>query len=380
MPKLLSLALDILMLLYADDIVLLSRSAVSLRAKLKILEDYCTLNDLTVNTEKTKVMPCRSSGRVKKGDKDFIYKGSSLEIVKPYTYLGVPFNISAHGGSPITSAIRKGKQASGTGLNSCYMEKLEIAHLYFYKHLLNIPACTPNYVLRLELNLSHISLEIFKAAFSWVIKILDMNQDSLPKICFIRLIALSKVGPDKPNWIHHLKKILQTIDEVNILDTLSLNHWKLNKEKIINKYQEFLRNLDLERYTHSSACQIILYRNPSDGLPSYLQFCSQRLIVPMIQLRLANLFTCNISVDKSVIKLQPKQTCRYCHNNEAETVKHFLLDCPFFYIPRLSHLQLAEELGPRMNLALILDHQSPTNLKSLHHFLRDSVKLINQDV
>ncbi|CAG5102858.1 Protein of unknown function [Cotesia congregata] len=151
----------------------------------------------------------------------------------------------------------------------------------------------------------------------------------------------------------------------------SSEFWKAVRAVRGRKALEFLRNLDLERYTHSSACHIILYRNPSDGLPSYLQFCSQRLIVPMIQLRLANFFTCNISVDKSVIKLQPKQTYCYCHNNEAETVKHFLLDCPFFYIPRLSHLQLAEELGPRMNLALILDDQSETNLKSLDHFLRE---------
>ncbi|KAH0540085.1 hypothetical protein KQX54_012460 [Cotesia glomerata] len=261
--------------------------------------------------------------------------------------------------------------------DSCYMEKIETAHLYFYKRLMHIPSCTPNYALRLELNLSHNSLEICKAAYNWVIKILDMKQESLPKICLLRLIALNNVAPDKPNWIQYLKRILQSINEVNILDNLSSHHLKLNKERIIHIYRDSLRNSDLERYSHSTACQIILYKTPTDGLPNYLRSCPQYLVVPKIQLRLANNFNCNISIDKSLINLNPMQMYRYCHNLAAETVEHFLLDCPLFHIPRLTHLQPIEDLSPRMNLVLILDDQSVASLKALHLSLRESAKLID---
>lgn len=47
---------DILMLLYADDLVILSHSPADLSRKLNVLEEYTELNKLTVNMNKTKIV------------------------------------------------------------------------------------------------------------------------------------------------------------------------------------------------------------------------------------------------------------------------------------------------------------------------------------
>ena len=54
---------DIMMLMYADDIVLVSKSIVGLQNSLDLLYDYCNIWKLTVNLEKSNILVCRAGGR-----------------------------------------------------------------------------------------------------------------------------------------------------------------------------------------------------------------------------------------------------------------------------------------------------------------------------
>lgn len=47
---------ELLVLLYADDLIILSYSYVDMKRKLKALEEYCHLNSLKVNPAKTKII------------------------------------------------------------------------------------------------------------------------------------------------------------------------------------------------------------------------------------------------------------------------------------------------------------------------------------
>jgi hypothetical protein len=51
-------------LLYADDLVLLATSPVQLTLLLRGLSSYTELNDLVINTEKSKVVVFRKGGRL----------------------------------------------------------------------------------------------------------------------------------------------------------------------------------------------------------------------------------------------------------------------------------------------------------------------------
>ena len=77
------------MLLYADDIVLLSESQGKLQKGLDVLYEWCKSKHMTVNAEKSKVMHFRKGPSVIQCKGPFAYGQSELEIVSQYKYLGL---------------------------------------------------------------------------------------------------------------------------------------------------------------------------------------------------------------------------------------------------------------------------------------------------
>ena len=78
-------------LLYADDLVIFSRSANGLQTLLNKLESYCEKTELTVNLDKTKVMIFNNCGKPL-NDYSFKYGVNKLNNVKSYNYLGMTLN------------------------------------------------------------------------------------------------------------------------------------------------------------------------------------------------------------------------------------------------------------------------------------------------
>ena len=74
-------------LIYADDLVIFSRSAKSLQIILNKLEPFCENADLSVNLEKTKIMIFNKGKSLNKCS--FRYGADELENVKSYKYLGL---------------------------------------------------------------------------------------------------------------------------------------------------------------------------------------------------------------------------------------------------------------------------------------------------
>ena len=73
-------------LFWADDLILFSETKEGLDELLKILEDYCEVNHLLVNTKKTKCMIFNKTGRLMR--RPFFLNGVKLEMVREYKYLG----------------------------------------------------------------------------------------------------------------------------------------------------------------------------------------------------------------------------------------------------------------------------------------------------
>ncbi len=73
------------MILYADDLILMSESASGLQKQLDGLASFCEQRQLTVNLSKTKVVvfETRQSGVC-----DFVLSGAVVERVESYKYLG----------------------------------------------------------------------------------------------------------------------------------------------------------------------------------------------------------------------------------------------------------------------------------------------------
>ena len=77
-------------MLYADDIVLISESSEGLQSHLTALDDFCTQRGLTVNLGKTKVMIFHTSSAMRSAA-TFTAGGGRVDVVTSYVYLGVTF-------------------------------------------------------------------------------------------------------------------------------------------------------------------------------------------------------------------------------------------------------------------------------------------------
>ena len=75
-------------LMFADDLVIYSPDVCLLQRALEKLEEWCEINQLKVNINKTKAMKFRRGGGY--GAKDFMrYKGEQVSYVSEFVYLGV---------------------------------------------------------------------------------------------------------------------------------------------------------------------------------------------------------------------------------------------------------------------------------------------------
>ena len=83
--------LRLLILMYADDTVLISDYAAKLQSSLYNLVDFCKLWNLNINKDKTKAMVTLFDSR-KDGHFSLEIEGTELEIMSTYEYLGVIFS------------------------------------------------------------------------------------------------------------------------------------------------------------------------------------------------------------------------------------------------------------------------------------------------
>lgn len=76
----------IILLLYVDDIILMSRCSSYLNKELRILKDLYTNMGMSVNTDKTKVMIIKS---MRVNYANFVFGNSNLEEMTSYKYLRI---------------------------------------------------------------------------------------------------------------------------------------------------------------------------------------------------------------------------------------------------------------------------------------------------
>ena len=78
----------VILLCFADDMVIIGNSTEDLQISLDNLCQYCNKWGLEVNTAKTKIVVFRKRGHTHRDEKWF-YNNSSLEVVDNFNYLGV---------------------------------------------------------------------------------------------------------------------------------------------------------------------------------------------------------------------------------------------------------------------------------------------------
>ena len=105
-----SSGLNVNVLMYADDLVLLGESPEALQESINSLSRWSAENSLKVNVGKTKCMIFHLGRRSKCS---FSYDGHALDIVKNFCYLGIHFSAQLSFSFHTTQLIQKAKSRIG---------------------------------------------------------------------------------------------------------------------------------------------------------------------------------------------------------------------------------------------------------------------------
>ena len=83
-------AIEVFLLMYADDIVLLDDTVLELQRKISMLKNFCDKWGMEVNLTKIQVIVFRNDGKTSKSER-FTYKSNTVKIVTYYRYLWLIF-------------------------------------------------------------------------------------------------------------------------------------------------------------------------------------------------------------------------------------------------------------------------------------------------
>jgi hypothetical protein len=102
-------AVEIFLMLFADDVVLLADTIVGLQNQLNVLKEEADRLQLTVNLDKTNVMVFRMGGHLAVHERWF-YGNLEVKVTNNYKYLGMIFTTKLSLNNCWSEMCRKGKK------------------------------------------------------------------------------------------------------------------------------------------------------------------------------------------------------------------------------------------------------------------------------
>jgi hypothetical protein len=284
---------DIPLLLFADDVVLVSHTPGGLQKMLLRLESFCSEYKMEVNVAKSKTMVFKTgtSAPVFK----WRFQGLPLETVTAFSYLGIVFsshlsriaegppdarkftyNLSweDHFAQAVTKASRaktvlqkfvtRARQAGGIqfylklfdtmvspilqygGELMAFeqLEKFELVCRSYYRFLLGLPSSSPKAGLDILLNRRRLESKMKLKALKYWFSIINRNENSLIRVVYDHL--KKPRNHFKGNWVSEIKNLLDNLGYSEVwLDQESEERVKMNSKPFLKLLKLRLEDNDI---------------------------------------------------------------------------------------------------------------------------------------
>jgi hypothetical protein len=348
---------DLNMLLYADDMVLLADSEIDLQVLLTELHSWCNKWRLKVNEQKSKIVHFRGN-RQKYTHFNFKYADVFLEKVSVYKYLGIildenmNFNsctntLAGSAGRALGGVISKFKALKNVRFET-FTKLYEsgvipVAHyaagVWGYvkgngidlvqnravRYYLGVHKRAPNAAIMAEMGWLNSKYHRYICMLRYWNKMLDMDENRLTRKIF-EIDYLNCMN----NWSYEVRTILEKIGLLNIFETktkcnlelagskfkenmLATWHQEIRNKPKLRTYVKFKRNIETETYVKS-----FLGRQNRSLLAQFR--------IGILPLKIETGRFTNTPLDARI--------CNLCNLNEIENEMHFLCSCPLYQISR----------------------------------------------
>ncbi len=401
--------MKLLVLMYADDTIILADSEINLQAALNSLSEYCKKWHLSVNETKTKII-IFGKRKTPKEKFTFKFRQKALEIVEDYKYLGLIINYNGSFKSAISALKCQASRAMYSLISKCRRlslpidiqlhlfdalvlpimlygceiwgtgdyEELEILHRKFLKHILRVSGKTTNNMVYGELGRYPLDVTIKKRMLCYWGRILIGKQSKLSKQLYDNLHGKFLNSEYSNKWLLHIKNILQECgmsDTWNAQDIRSIASLKATADKELKA--NFVRKWKNE-LSEMTSCDLYLHLKPDFKIEKYLLNLDQSLRTVLCKLRTNNTRLPKVVGRYKKPKIERhKRYCQLCDCNLLGDEFHLIFECnhervvhfrnkyiPVYYKRKPSMLKCvnllrSENIVDNIKLSLFMRHVLP---------------------
>ena len=230
--------IEIFLLLFADDVILLSNTIIGLQNQLDSLKREADRLYLTVNLEKTNIMVFRMGGHLAAREK-WLYGNAVVKVTNAYKYLGMIFTTKLSVNAALSDVCKKGKkgvmeiQKSMRRLSTidpCLFWKLfdaqitpiltyaaevwglhdtkqiEKVHTFAIKRFLNVPLHCSNKMIYGETGRYPLFITTYVKCIKFWLKLTRLPMTRICRQAYEMLLLQHETG--KQNWVTNVKTVL----------------------------------------------------------------------------------------------------------------------------------------------------------------------------
>lgn len=393
------------MLLYADDLVIVGDHVGRVQKVLNVLAEFCVRWGLKVNMAKTKAMIFRNGGIINKNEV-FYYKGTKLENVTYYKYLGVIIStrlswspaqvtLSLQGSKAlnvinqvnyksdysfkiaceifdkcIVPILTYGSEIWGASVHN----SIESVHNKFCKNQLGVSVNTPDPAVLGECGRDHMYVKCVVKCIKYWLKLVSLHRDSLLASSYALLYRQCLLG--KQNWASKIKDILYKYGFGVVWENQSVSD-----NYFIKDFIDRVKDCEIQQWSSSihdmpKLRTYSLYK-VSRNTELYLFLpLPRRLRVALARFRTGN-HSLEIEKGRHMNIIAEDRLCKLCgmlKNIVAiEDEFHVLFQCPVY--SELRSLYFPSLLSNLFNFVQLLKTEEPETLVNLAHYVFSMFKL-----
>ena len=375
------------LLMYADDVVLMAPNAHNLQLMLNHVDDWCSRWRLKINQEKTKVIHFR---KCSKPSTDYKFKIGDLEIdlIDKYKYLGLWFHehldlrettklLAQSGTRAMGKMFCKFKQC-GYSVYSCFTKLFDScvlpvcmysAGVWGHKEysMLNtvqnkacrffmcVPAQSPNAGTQGEMGwLSMLSKSKLEVARLWC-RLKNMEVGRLTKHIFTW--SSNMANNRCRNWVYSTRAMFEQLDlgDTPYGEAIGTRPFLRNVSAKLAQQDSAVWHQALwnDRNNRVNGNKLRTYRLFKDTLEvePYLLLNQHRLQRRSLAMLRIGVLPLEVETGRYARPATPldERLCQLCTLNVVEDEKHFMLQCPLYEDQRQSMLQRASVLNEHFN-------------------------------
>jgi len=401
---------EIFLLLFADDICLISSTPAGLQNQLDNLEKASTSLGLTVNLKKTKIMVFRKGGHLGKAEKWF-YQGKEVEIVNSYKYLGftlttkLSFDIAldefAGRAKGKVVEILKTMWSLGNMDVSVFFKlfdaqikplllyaseiwgftrfhSIELPHLFACKRFLNVLPKTPNTMIYGELGRYPLYIDSTVRAIKYWFHLQNLLLVRLPRQAYEmdknRFLRQSGNESDVHNWVYAVKHCLDVFGFSDVW----VNGGVGNERVFLRVFRQRMVDCYMQDWNSK------LFE--SDRFSTYRSFKSllqpEKYLNDITIMKFRNVF---IKFRLGIIDLKinkryqvVSRICPFCENTENEL--HFLLYCTKYQELREKYILKYYKNVHVSPLVFLLQNESLFVTRSVAMYIYYAMKLREEEL